>query len=591
MRRRKSKSKLIRRVFTVLLSAIATACLAVVIGWLVDDVAFAPDLPRGVRVGDTDIGATSFTTATRRLGESSLGGTNIELTWAGHSLESTAAELGVSIDTEATVELADDRGSGLARPISWFESLFNERTIQPILSIDKSTLRDLFTTGEGSAFGVEFGLPVVELRAGKFVATSSATIPQANEMRLQSLVIQTVLAADSGPRSIEVPTLGDLLVDNADSELADAANKLTDGGIDVSLIGAANSYHIPQQTLRSWIVFTGTRQQPEIVIDSDAVMGVLTSLFTGFGETSEQPTFVVDNIAGPRIVGGAPGSICCEVDTPEKILAAVRAGDDTVKLRLQEDPDARGTAWAESLGITELVGEFTTNFTPGQTRVTNIERITQLTQGALIEPGDTFSINEFVGRRTRANGFVSAGVISNGVYDSSVGGGISQFATTLFNAAFFAGLDFGEYQSHSIYISRYPYGREATMSYPHPDLQIVNNTPYGILLWPTTTDGSITMSLYSTKWVSGEQTGQTERKEGVSCTRVTTQRTRTWQDDGHTEIDAVTARYRPVGTACDGSSSVPTTTTTTTTTTMPTTTTTTTMPTTTTTTTTAGAGS
>ena len=53
----------------------------------------------------------------------------------------------------------------------------------------------------------------------------------------------------------------------------------------------------------------------------------------------------------------------------------------------------------------------------------------------------------------------------------AVGGGISQFATTLFNAAFFAGLDIPEYQSHSIYITRYPYGREATLSYPAPDLE------------------------------------------------------------------------------------------------------------------------
>ena len=154
-------------------------------------------------------------------------------------------------------------------------------------------------------------------------------------------------------------------------------------------------------------------------------------------------------------------------------------------------------------------------------------------------------------------------MIVNGVFRTSVGGGISQYATTLFNAAFFAGLDFGEYQSHSIYISRYPYGREATVSHPNPDLEIINNTPYGVLLWPTTTDTSITVQLFSTKWVEGEQTGQTERREGVSCTRVTTERTRTWLDDGRTEVDTVTARYRPEGRNCDGSNSNPQATTTT----------------------------
>ena len=80
--------------------------------------------------------------------------------------------------------------------------------------------------------------------------------------------------------------------------------------------------------------------------------------------------------------------------------------------------------------------------------------------------------------------------IENGVLVDTVGGGISQFATTTFNAAFFGGLDLVEYQSHSIYISRYPYGREATLSFPKPDLVIGNNTPYGVLIWPTYTGTS-----------------------------------------------------------------------------------------------------
>ena len=171
----------------------------------------------------------------------------------------------------------------------------------------------------------------------------------------------------------------------------------------------------------------------------------------------------------------------------------------------------------------------------------------------MIEPGETFSLNEFVGRRTTEKGFVPAGTIVNGHLVDSVGGGISQFATTIFNAAFFAGLEFDSYQSHSIYFSRYPYGREATISWPAPNLEIRNPTPYGILVWPTSTASSVTVDLYSTKWVDVEQTGQSERAVGVACTRVTTERTRTSVDDGSEMTDTVFATYRPEGIACDGS--------------------------------------
>jgi vancomycin resistance protein YoaR len=160
-------------------------------------------------------------------------------------------------------------------------------------------------------------------------------------------------------------------------------------------------------------------------------------------------------------------------------------------------------------------------------------------------------VNEFVGERTTEKGFVPAGTIQFGRFEDAVGGGISQFATTMFNAAFFAGLQFEEYQSHSLYIDRYPYGREATLSYPHPDLVVTNDTPYGVLLWPTYTGSSITMQMWSTPYWDVEQTGQNSYPAG-QCTQVETFRSRT-NPDGVTENDEVFALYRPgEGLDCNG---------------------------------------
>ena len=105
-----------------------------------------------------------------------------------------------------------------------------------------------------------------------------------------------------------------------------------------------------------------------------------------------------------------------------------------------------------------------------------------MTRGVLIAPGETFSANGFVGKRTKEKGFASAPVIENGKFSEDYGGGVSQWATTTFNAAFFAGLDIPDHKAHSIYISRYPYGREATLAYPSVDLKIHNNTPYGVVM-------------------------------------------------------------------------------------------------------------
>ena len=76
----------------------------------------------------------------------------------------------------------------------------------------------------------------------------------------------------------------------------------------------------------------------------------------------------------------------------------------------------------------------------------------------------TVSLNDTVGKRTRANGFTKGFIIEDGVYQEDLGGGVSQMATTVFNAMFFAGLKDIEHKTHSFYIDRYPVGREATVA-------------------------------------------------------------------------------------------------------------------------------
>ena len=194
---------------------------------------------------------------------------------------------------------------------------------------------------------------------------------------------------------------------------------------------------------------------------------------------------------------GAPG---LAVDVPaatEVLLQAVLAGDQAPgPLPAQVTPPALSTEQAPSAGITTLLGTFTTSFTAGQPRATNIRRIAELVDGAYIAPGETFSLNDTAGRRTTARGFVADGAIVDGELTDEVGGGVSQFATTLFNAAFFAGLPIPEHKPHSFYISRYPAGRESTVYFGQIDVQVRNDTATGISVHTRSTPGSVTVALY-----------------------------------------------------------------------------------------------
>lgn len=301
------------------------------------------------------------------------------------------------------------------------------------------------------------------------------------------------------------------------------------------------------EALRPLMRATASGDHLQLDVDTALTVKALQKVLTDAGTKPVEAGYtVVDNT--PHIVDGKPGSTCCS-DAAASIvrdaLASRLTGGDipAVDLPLAPVQPKTTTASVPDLGIKEMIGTFTTHHPAGQPRVTNIHLISDLTRGSIIKPGETFSINNAVGKRTKEKGFVVDHVIDDGKFSEDVGGGISQYATTLFNAAFFAGLDFGEYQSHSLYIDRYPYGREATVSFPHPDMQIKNTTPYGVLIWPTYTDTSLTLTLYSTKYATGAQTSQTTQPSG-KCTRVRTERTRTYVD-GHTSIDSVSALYQP----------------------------------------------
>jgi vancomycin resistance protein YoaR len=154
------------------------------------------------------------------------------------------------------------------------------------------------------------------------------------------------------------------------------------------------------------------------------------------------------------------------------------------------------TAAARAAGVRSLIGTFTTRFPAGQPRATNIRRIAELVDGSYVPAGEVFSLNGAAGRRTAARGFVADGAIVDGELTDEVGGGVSQFATTLFNAAFFAGLPILEHKPHSFYISRYPPGRESTVYYGAIDVKVRNDTAHGLLVRTSSTPGSVTVRLY-----------------------------------------------------------------------------------------------
>jgi hypothetical protein len=145
----------------------------------------------------------------------------------------------------------------------------------------------------------------------------------------------------------------------------------------------------------------------------------------------------------------------------------------------------------------ERVSSFTTYFDCCLPRVTNIRLIAREVDGYVVMPGETFSIDEVVGPRTSSGGYVPAPYLQNGQGKCcAVGGGVSQFGTTIHNAVFWGGYEVDFHRPHTGWISRYPLGIEATLVYRSIDYRFTNDTVTPVYIETSSTGTSVTVELW-----------------------------------------------------------------------------------------------
>ena len=193
----------------------------------------------------------------------------------------------------------------------------------------------------------------------------------------------------------------------------------------------------------------------------------------------------------------APG---LALDVPRAIAAVLAAARQPVSrvahASLAAARPSRSTADAKAMGITGLVSAYETFYGGVPNRIHNVQLVAHLIDGKLIAPGATFSFNDATGARTAAKGFLEAPVIINGELSTGLGGGVCQVSTTVFNAAYEAGLPITARTNHALYISHYPLGRDATVDYPDVDLKFVNDTKHWLLLRTFVGSSSLVVSLF-----------------------------------------------------------------------------------------------
>lgn len=471
--------------------------VALVIG--VDMALQSNRIPRGVTVAGTTIGGMTRTAAEEEL-QKTLDGVElrpVEVRAGDLSANFVPRELGLRVDYAETLNAA---GKPSWNPIAWVQSFRDQRTVKVVSGVDKEKLSEGVNTLLKNLNRTPENGDVSFDAAGQIAVRDAVTGQEVDPEELK----QTLRTYWTTPEKLEAPVEvqePDIAQEDVDKAIGVAHTILKEPITARGLEGVTATIQPAQ--LKDVVAFVPEKGVLEPKLNMEQV-GVILGQTLASTETRRRNATVVMNGSQREITPSVDGFVIDWEETLRDFDLRI-LGDDprTFDVVYKEEPATFTTEQAERADFSTVIGTFTTSGFSGASGK-NIELVAQTVNGAVVAPGEVFSLNGYTGPRGSAQGYVESGIIIDGHSGQAVGGGISQFATTLYNAAYFAGMEDVEHKAHSYYISRYPAGREATVYEGAIDLKFKNTSPYPVLITANKTASDITVSLNGVKTVNVE---------------------------------------------------------------------------------------
>jgi vancomycin resistance protein YoaR len=474
--------------------------LAVV--YLFDLFSTSGELERNTTIAGVDVGGMTPDQAATILTEQAVSAYAQQVTVDVHGestpIDPTAA--GLTPDVPATIHEAGTRS---ANPIVRLTSYFRSPELPLSVQVDDAALNTFLggVAARTDLAPVE-GEVVIE---GTTVRTVEPVIGRNLEV---SQAATAVVAAweSGGPTALQglVLPVSATPVRAAPAQVEAAAAEVdTILSAPLKLTGADTAIEVPVSAIAAaTTVAANDADGFTVAVDPAAVRQPVMDAINATQAAPVDARISIGNDA-PVIAPSEPGRTVDLAATDAAIGPALRSAERVAPIGYALAEPNLTTEQAQGLGIKEVIGEFTTGGFAAASGE-NIRVVAEKVNGAVVQPGATFGLNEFTGTRGTEQGYVEAAIIQEGALSTAVGGGISQFATTLYNAAYFAGMGDVTHTPHSFYISRYPPGREATVFDGEIELAFSNDYPTGVLIQTVWTDSDITVRLWGTKHVQVE---------------------------------------------------------------------------------------
>jgi vancomycin resistance protein YoaR len=468
--------------------------------------AFSGDVPRGTTVLGIELGGLTRADAAQKLrdglGERDSIVAPVRVRIGDQQTQIQPGDVGLAVDADATVDAAADRGP----------RLWGSAEVDPVVTVDQARL-DAALRPTATKVSQAMTVPAITFDG----LTPKAVYPTPGKGLDAAVAAQAVREGWLRKDTVDVP-LADVQpatsradVDRLVAELATPAVAAP-----VTLAVDGHAVEVPASAIAKSLVLKGDATG-KITPKVDAAK-LRKALGSALSSLENRPQEARIDVAGgtPKVMASTGGKVVDDAKLSAGVLAVLpQASGRTVPLTLITVEPEMTSADLSGLGIKERVSTFTTSFTGGlsSARSKNIVQAAKEVDGAIVKPGQTFSLNGYTGPRGYAEGYHDAPVIVDGKLVPGVGGGVSQFTTTLFNASYYAGMTDVEHKPHSYWFTRYPSVIESTIFYPSLDFKFRNDTPYGVLIDTSYTADTITVSMWSTKYYDSVKTEWSAKRD------------------------------------------------------------------------------
>ncbi|GAA5123603.1 VanW family protein [Pseudonocardia adelaidensis] len=515
-------------------------------------------MPRGVTVAGVAVGSMSMADAGERL-RSEIGarvGAPIPVTVGDVRGQIDPVAAGLSVDWAATLDRA---GSQPLNPITRITSFFSRREVGVVTVADPTALNQAL-----DQLGPAVDREPVE-GSVRFEGTQPQPVDPQPGQKLDVVAATDVLQRDWANGGVVALPVTELPPTTTSEDVATAIQEVARPAVaaPITVVGEkAVRGTVTPEVIAASLSFQAENGELVPELNQQAIQDALTSQMAASENPGRDATF--DFSGGRAVVVPSQDGRGVDYEATVNAMVGVLGRPDPreVTAVYAEKPAEVTTEELKALGNPEVIGEFTTGgFAPDSG--VNIRRAAELVNGTVVQPGEVFSLDATTGPRTAANGYVEAGVIDNGRSSRGIAGGASQVSTTLYNAAYLAGMTLLEHKAHSFYISRYPAGREATIATGAIDNKFRNDNPTPIMIRTRWTPTSVTVQIYGQRKyeVTGEfgpRTNPTQPNEvtipaGEDCHAsngapgftITDTRTRRDVDTGEVSKETITTRYNP----------------------------------------------